>query len=130
FPRPRGAVKAALAGIIAVLLFATGASARSDALHVVRIAQFNAPVYATTAPGEPGNLYVVEQAGLIRVLTGTTIRPTPFLDIRSQVLSGGEQGLLSVAFDPAYQTSHRFFVDYTDKSGNTRVVEYKSNGTR
>ena len=68
--------------------------------------------------------------GVIRVLAGGTIRSTPFLDIRSQVLSGGEQGLLSVAFDPAYQKSHRFFVDYTDKNGDTRVVEYRSNGTR
>jgi glucose/arabinose dehydrogenase len=123
-------VRAALAGLIVLLSLAPGASARGDALHVVRVAQFRAPVYATTAPGEPGNLYVVEQAGLIRVLTGTTIRPTPFLDIRSQVLSGGEQGLLSVAFDPAYRTSHRFFVDYTDKNGDTHVVEYRSNGTR
>jgi len=123
-------VKAALAGLIVVLSLAPGAAARGTALHLVRVAQFNAPVYATTAPGEPDNLYVVEQAGLIRVLTGTTIRPTPFLDIRSQVLSGGEQGLLSVAFDPAYQTSHRFFVDYTDKNGDTHVVEYRSNGTR
>ena len=64
------------------------------------------------------------------MLTGGTIRSTPFLDIRSQVLSGGEQGLLSVAFDPAYQKSHRFFVDYTDKNGDTHVVEYRSNGTR
>ena len=52
-------MKAALAGLIGLLLLATGASARGDALHVVRVARFNAPVYATTAPGEPGNLYVV-----------------------------------------------------------------------
>ena len=55
---------------------------------------------------------------------------TPFLDIRPLVLSGGEQGLLSVAFDPAYATTHRFFVDYTDRNGDTHVVEYRSNGTR
>jgi glucose/arabinose dehydrogenase len=128
--RPGGAVRPALAGILVLLLFAAGASARSSALHLVRIAHFNAPVYATTAPGEPGSLYVVEQAGVIRVLSGGTIRSTPFLDIRSQVLSGGEQGLLSVAFDPAYQKSHRFFIDYTDRSGDTHVVEYRSNGTR
>jgi glucose/arabinose dehydrogenase len=123
-------MRAPLAGLLLLLVLATGASARGDALRLVRVAHFNSPVYATTAPGEPGNLYVVEQAGVIRVLSGGHIRSTPFLDIRPQVLSGGEQGLLSVAFDPAYQKSHRFFVDYTDRSGDTHVVEYRSNGTR
>ena len=121
-------MRIALTAGLALLLFAAGASARSDALHVVRVAHFNAPVYATPAPGEPGNLYVVEQAGYIRVLSGGKIRSTPFLDVHSQVVSGGEQGLLSVAFDPAYQKSHRFFVDYTDRNGDTHVVEYRSNG--
>ena len=54
---------------------------------------------------------------------------TPFLDIRSIVKSGGEQGLLSMAFDPNYATNHRFYVDYTDENGDTRVVRYLSNGT-
>ena len=116
---------AALAAVLA-----TGASARSTALHLVRVAHFNAPVYVTTAPGEPGSLYVVEQAGVVRVLTGGRVRPAAFLDIRSRVLSGGEQGLLSIAFDPKYQRTHRFYVDYTDRNGDTHVVQYRSNGTR
>ena len=106
-----------------------GASARSAALHLVRVAQFSAPVYATAAPGEPGRLYVVEQAGRILVLEKGRIRPAPFLDIRSKVQSGGEEGLLSVAFDPAYATTHRFYVDYTDTNGDTRIFQYRSNGT-
>jgi glucose/arabinose dehydrogenase len=114
-----------IAGCIAV----TGASARTDALRLVRVAHFDAPVYATAAPGEPGNLYVVEQAGKIQVLTAGRIRPTPFLDITSQVLSGGEQGQLSVAFDPNYKQTRRFYVDYTDKNGDTHVVQYRSNGS-
>ena len=57
------------------------------------------------------------------------LRAQPFLDIRSLVKSGGEQGLLSVAFHPRYASNHRFFVDYTDRNGDTRVVEYRSNGT-
>src|SRR5207249_10187187 len=48
------------------------------------------------------------------------------LDIRDRVVSGGEQGLLSVAFSPGYRRSHRFYVNYADKSGNTRVVEFRS----
>jgi glucose/arabinose dehydrogenase len=120
--------RAWIAALVAALLACGSATARGTALHLVRIAHFNAPVYATAAPGEPNNLYVVEQAGRIRVLHNGRIRATPFLDIRRLVVSGGEQGLLSVAFDPAYQHTHRFFVDYTDRNGDTRVVEYRSNG--
>jgi hypothetical protein len=117
---------AALAVVIAV----SCASARSQALHLVRVAHFREPVYVTAAPGEPGKLYVVEQAGRILVLQKGRVRPAPFLDIRSQVRSGGEQGLLSVAFAPDYAKSHRFFVDYTDSNGDTHVVRYLSNGTK
>src|SRR3954469_24604235 len=123
-------MRAALLAALAVLVVATTASARPDGLGIALVAHFDAPVYATAAPGEPGNLYVVEQAGVIRVLTGGKIRATPFLDIRPLVLSGGEQGLLSVAFDPKYATTHRFFVDYTDRNGDTRVVQYRSDGTK
>ncbi len=55
-------------------------------------------------------------------------RATPFLDVRSKIRAGGEQGLLSMAFHPNYKSNHKFYVDYTDTSGNTRVIEYKSDG--
>jgi glucose/arabinose dehydrogenase len=116
--------------VLAVALLPSAASGRGDALHLVRVAQVAAPVYATAAPGEPGRLYIVEQAGRIVVLENGRIRPTPFLDIHQQVVSGGEQGLLSVAFDPQYRTNRRFYVDYTDTNGDTRVVRYRSDGTR
>jgi glucose/arabinose dehydrogenase len=115
--------------LVAAGLVATSASARLQALQLAPVATFTAPVYATSAPGEPTNLYVVEQAGRIMVLQDGTVRATPFLDIRTLVRSGGEQGLLSVAFDPAYAANHRFYVDYTDRNGDTRVVRYTSNGT-
>jgi glucose/arabinose dehydrogenase len=115
--------------LVAAGLVATSASARSRDLQLAPVATFAAPVYATWAPGEPTNLYVVEQAGRIMVLQNGTVRATPFLDIRSIVQSGGEEGLLSVAFDPDYATNHRFYVDYTDVNGDTRVVRYTSNGT-
>lgn len=93
---------------------------------VVEASGFAAPVYATPAPGERGRLYVVEQAGRIRVLEDGRARGRPFLDITSQVTSGGEQGLLSVAFHPEYASNRLFYVDYTDASGDTRVVEYRA----
>jgi glucose/arabinose dehydrogenase len=78
---------------------------------------------------ERRRLYVVEQNGRIRVLINGRIAGT-FLDIRDRVVSGGEQGLLSVAFHPQYAKNHRFYVNYTDKSGNTRVVEFRSRNGR
>ena len=60
------------------------------------------PVFATQAPGEPKRLYVVEQPGRIRVVENGKVRATPFLDIRSLVSAGGEQGLLGLAFPPDY----------------------------
>ena len=90
---------------------------------------FDSPVYVTAPSSEPGNLYVVEQPGVIRVLVNGKLRAKPFLDIRGLVKSGGEQGLLSMAFHPRYSQNHRFFVDYTDRNGDTRVVEYRSDGT-
>jgi glucose/arabinose dehydrogenase len=90
----------------------------------------DSPVDLAAPPNEPGRLYVVEQKGAIRVIQNGRLRPEPFLDIRSLVRSGGEQGLLSVAFHPRYAQNHLFYVDYTDANGDTRVVEYRSNGTR
>ena len=80
-----------------------------------------------TAPrSEKNKLYVVEQPGRIRVLVNGKLRAAPFMDIRPLVLSGGEQGLLSVAFHPSYAKNRRLYVDYTDRNGNTRVVEYRA----
>jgi glucose/arabinose dehydrogenase len=115
--------------LVAAGLLVTSAAARSRALHLVPVGTFAAPVYAAAAPGEPANLYVVEQAGRIMVLQNGKIRATPFLDIRPLVKAGGEQGLLSVAFDPDYVKNRRFYVDYTDVHGDTRVARYRSNGT-
>jgi glucose/arabinose dehydrogenase len=108
---------------------ATAAAAPSASGRLVEVGTFEGPVYATAPASEPGNLYVVEQQGRVVVLVNGRMRSTPFLDIRSKVKSGGEQGLLSIAFDPAYATNHTFYVDYTDLDGNTRVVRYRSNGT-
>jgi glucose/arabinose dehydrogenase len=89
-----------------------------------------APVHATGAPGEPGRLYVVEQIGRIRVVEGNRVLPEPFLDLVGSVAYGGEQGLLSVAFHPEYETNRLFYVNFTDPQGDTRVKEYRADGAR
>jgi glucose/arabinose dehydrogenase len=105
-------------------------SAKQTALRLELVASgLDSPTFAGAPRSEPGRLYVVEQPGVIRVLVNGTLRAQPFLDIHDKVVSGGEQGLLSVAFHPRYAQNHRFYVDYTDVRGDTRVVEYRSNGT-
>jgi len=119
----------AVAATALTLGLVTGASGGRDAKRAMSFQQvasgFSAPVDVTAAPGDPTTLYVVEQPGTIKIVKGGRVTGT-FLDIRNRIKSGGEQGLLSVAFHPAYTTNHRFYVDYTDLNGDTRVVEFKS----
>lgn len=82
------------------------------------------PVYLTAPPGD-SRIFILEQPGRIRVYRDGALDPVPFLDISSRVQSGGEQGLLSVAFHPAYATNGYFFVNYTGTGGATRVERYK-----
>ena len=117
--------------LAALLALACGAGAtgqQPDALGLVRVVGgLSAPVHVAAPRSEPGRLYVVEQAGRIRVVErGRVVRT--FLDIRGLVASGGERGLLSVAFHPNYAQNRRFYVNYTDTGGHTRVVEYRSKG--
>ncbi len=88
----------------------------------------SSPVYVTQPADGSGRLFIVEQAGLIRIFRpGVGLLPTPFLDIRSRVVFGGEQGLLSVAFHPSYASNGRFFVNYTSPTGGLHsvIAEYR-----
>ena len=89
---------------------------------------FSQPLYVAAPRSEPGVLYVVEQTGRIQRLAGG--KRTVFLDVSGQISCCGERGLLSVAFDPGYARNRLFYVDFTDRSGDTRVVRYRSNATR
>jgi glucose/arabinose dehydrogenase len=78
------------------------------------------------APGDgSGRLFVVEQAGNIRLVEDGALVTRPFLDIRKLISSGGERGLLGLAFHPDFPDDPRLFVNYTDLDGNTVVAEYR-----
>jgi len=70
-------------------------------------------------------LFITLQRGQVVIWNGTGILPTPFLDIRSIVLNGGERGLLSIAFHPRYAENGFFFVNYTNFSGHTVIARYR-----
>jgi glucose/arabinose dehydrogenase len=109
----------------AVALAVPNATARQQLSIQPYVHGLSALTAIASTPVEPNRLYAVEQVGTIKYIVNGRAAGT-FLDIRDRVLSGGEQGLLSVAFSPGYAKNHRFYVNYTDKQGNTRVVEFRS----
>ena len=88
---------------------------------------FEAPVFVA-APSGDERLFVVEQNGLIWIIEDGTVSERPFLDISGSIRHRGEQGLLGLAFHPDYANNGRFFVNYTDRSGDTRIVEFVVSG--
>ena len=119
---------AALAAAALVALAPLGERSQAVGPRAV-VSNLDSPVGLAAPRSEPGRLYVVEQGGTIRVVVRGKLRAAPFLDIRRIVRAGGEQGLLGLAFHPRYAANKRFYVNYTDRSGHTNVVEYRSNGT-
>jgi glucose/arabinose dehydrogenase len=107
---------------------ATGAAV-SD-LGLRQIGTFAEPTYVTAPRGDSSRLFVVEQSGTIRVVHRGRKLDRPFLDIGGRVESGGEQGLLSMAFAPNYAKTGRFYVYYTDGGGDIRIVEFRGSGNR
>ncbi len=89
------------------------AAATAPAAQLQALGTFADPVSVTAPAGDPDRVFVVEQGGTIRELIDDVVQPTPFLDITSLVTSGGERGLLALAFPPDYATSHHFYVYYT-----------------
>ena len=114
--------------LIAVLSAST-CSSRSEAgqpygtgARLQQIASgLSSPLYLTAPPADSSRLFVVEQTGAIRIIKDGAVLPTPFLDVSGEITSGGEQGLLGMAFDPSYASTGRFVVHYTDKAGNTHL---------
>jgi glucose/arabinose dehydrogenase len=93
-------------------------------VRLVEVASgLSSPLYLTAPSGDP-RLFVVEQPGRIRVIKNGALLPTPFLDVTAKVTSGGERGLLSVAFHPQYASNGLLYVNYTDRNGDTRVERY------
>jgi glucose/arabinose dehydrogenase len=100
--------------------------ARGGELRLEVVARgLDAPLQALPIPGS-GELAVVEQGGLVKVLPGRRV----LLDLRDRVSTGGERGLLSIAFHPDYPEDRRIYASFTDLEGDSRVVELGPEGER
>ena len=93
-------------------------------------AGFEQPLFATHSGDGSGRLFVVEQTGAVRIVSGGRVQAEAFLDLSEQVVVGSEQGLLGLAFHPSYEDNGRLFVNYTDLDGDTVVAEYAGAGGR
>ena len=113
-------------GLLTVTMLLAAGPAHATLFLETLTPTFSGAVFATSPPGDSERLFVVEQAGRIRILNlaSNTVNATAFLDIDPLVLSGGERGLLGLAFSPDYASNGQFFVNYTNNSGNTVIARY------
>ena len=108
----------------AALALTHGAGAQSQLRAQTYASGFSTPVAFVQDPTDRAVQFVVEQTGRIRVVRDGAVQPADFLNLTSAVASGGERGLLGLAFAPDYATSGRFFVNFTNTAGNTVVARF------
>jgi glucose/arabinose dehydrogenase len=121
---------AALAAGLAIALLIPGVGPRAQGLQPELRAQlyasgFTMPIAFVQDPTDPTLQFVVQQGGRIRAVRSGTVLTTDFLDLTTTVLSGGERGLLGMAFAPDYATSGRFYVNFTNTLGNTVIARFR-----
>ncbi len=105
---------------------AGGNQARAIQLVPLVTTGLHQPLYLTQAADGSGRLFILEQEGRVRIVDHGVLQAKPFLDITDRVLSGGERGVLGLAFHPGYPSNGRFWVNYTRKpDGATVVAEYR-----
>jgi glucose/arabinose dehydrogenase len=97
-------------------------------VRLLLLGRFAEPTYVA-APRGDRRRFVVERAGRIRVVQGGRILRTPFLDIADRVTTGGESGLLSMAFARDYSTSRRFWIYYTDNQGFLQIDQFRASAS-
>ena len=115
-----------IALFLAQLLSGQSVSAEAGGIVLTPMATgLSKPTSMTHAGDNSGRLFVTEQEGRIIVLRGADSRKETFLDISDRVSCCGERGLLSVAFPPDFDRKRYFYVDYTDRNGDTRVSRFR-----
>jgi glucose/arabinose dehydrogenase len=113
------------AAIAVLLVWQLRGRAQTSLRARVYASGFTFPLAFVQDPTDQTIQYVVQQGGRIRVVRSGTVLPTDFLNLTSSIVSGGERGLLGLVFAPDYATSGRFFVDFTNTSGDTVVARFR-----
>ncbi|HEX8187380.1 MAG TPA: PQQ-dependent sugar dehydrogenase [Pyrinomonadaceae bacterium] len=90
---------------------------------------FGSPVGVGHAGDGSNRVFVVEQGGRVRIVKSGVVQPTPFLDISTRVSSGGERGLLGLAFPQDYARKGYFYVNYTNPAGDTVISRFRLSGS-
>ncbi|HEX8289302.1 MAG TPA: PQQ-dependent sugar dehydrogenase [Pyrinomonadaceae bacterium] len=111
------------------LVLTTGANAQTALTYNLQpvLSDLFQPVFVTSARDGSKRLFVVEQGGIIRVAQSGATTATEFLNISSKISTGGERGLLGLAFHPQYSQNRRFFVYYTRSGdGAIQIAEYQT----
>jgi glucose/arabinose dehydrogenase len=103
---------------------ASSAQFRRARVRLVQVAELQQPVATAVRPGDQA-VYIAEQTGRVRALRGGKLDPTPVVDVADQIVAGGEQGLLGLAFAP---DGRHLYLDFTDQAGDTQVVELAMRG--
>ncbi len=111
--------------IVLALLLATTPDVAAQLRTRVRASGFTTPVAFVQDPLDRNIQFVVQQNGHIRAVRAGRILAADFLDVSASVVSGGEQGLLGMAFAPDTATSRRFFINFTNRSGDTVVARFQ-----
>src|SRR5712692_1096453 len=114
-----------LAAIAVPFVWQARARAQTSPRARVYASGLTLPVAFVQDPTDRTIQYVVQQDGRIRVVRSGVVLSTDFLDLTSSIVSGGERGLLGLVFAPDAATSGRFFVDFTDTSGNTVIARFR-----
>jgi glucose/arabinose dehydrogenase len=109
-----------------LLTFTLSAQTPTTRLQPV-VSGLSSPLLATNAKDGSKRLFIVQQGGIIKVVQPGATTATDFLNITSRVVSGGERGLLGLAFHPQFATNGYFFVNYTRSGdGATVIARYKT----
>jgi glucose/arabinose dehydrogenase len=108
-----------------LLMMATAAPARAQLRADIVVRGLTEPLALVADPTNSSVLLIAEQRGVIRVARDGVVLERPFLDIRSDVRSGGEQGLLGLVLAPDYPDSGRLFVNFTNRNGDTVIARFR-----
>lgn len=114
----------------AALLPSAGADRQANTaakqMRLLRVGTFAQPTFLASPPGDRVRRFVVERDGRIQVLRGRRKLRRPFLDIVQRVQTGGESGMLSMAFDPGYSRNRLYYVYYVDNAGALNVDRFRA----